>query len=651
MLGGMRWLPALLILACTGAASARQATLSIARASLPAGELRDVHVTLDDEAKRELRAARLTGLGYDFRDLRWSCSVQPDGEDVACRGPLRARGAARATLAASYRGDVLTLALEGGGGRLALAFGTPLQITGADVPAAWLQALLSPAWPEATLTAGRIDADLRFGSTASGGTSLLGPIAASGLGLDTTDGRIAAAALDARGTVSLDFDAAATGATLDLDLAGGELLAGPFYTSLSDSPVDVALAARGGDGAWEIQRATWRDPGVLQAEASGSWRDGSLSALAADVRAPDLAAVNARYLSTLLATAGLKDLALSGAARLAARRANGAWQDIEVRLDDVGVRDNAGRFALEALSGTLPWSADAAQEGALQWSSAALHAIAIAAGRVALRSEGRGVAIAAPLALDMLGGQVVLPRFAWHPDALDLAVSLRGIDLAAASRALGWPAFSGTLAGELPGVRWQGDVLAFEGALALSVFDGRIEVADLVLERPFGVAPTLAASVAIDELDLKPLTGVFGFGQISGRLDGRIDGLRLVDWQPVAFDARLRTDDDARDARRISQRAVQDLSTVGGAGIAGGLQAQVLKVFDTFPYARIGLSCRLADNVCEMAGLDSSRGGYTIVEGSGLPRITVVGHQRRVDWPVLVARLKAATAGQSPIVD
>jgi hypothetical protein len=50
-------------------------------------------------------------------------------------------------------------------------------------------------------------------------------------------------------------------------------------------------------------------------------------------------------------------------------------------------------------------------------------------------------------------------------------------------------------------------------------------------------------------------------------------------------------------------------------------------------------------------GSDSSAGGYTIVEGSGLPRITVVGHQRRVDWPVLVSRLQAATAGQGPVVD
>ena len=48
-----------------------------------------------------------------------------------------------------------------------------------------------------------------------------------------------------------------------------------------------------------------------------------------------------------------------------------------------------------------------------------------------------------------------------------------------------------------------------------------------------------------------------------------------------------------------------------------------------------------------MGGLDDATTGYTVVEGAGLPRIKVVGFQRRVDWPVLVSRLKAVTDGQA----
>ena len=46
----------------------------------------------------------------------------------------------------------------------------------------------------------------------------------------------------------------------------------------------------------------------------------------------------------------------------------------------------------------------------------------------------------------------------------------------------------------------------------------------------------------------------------------------------------------------------------------------------------------------------SASAGYTIVEGSGLPHISVIGFQREVDWPTLVSRLKAATEGNGPVI-
>ncbi|MEP6908419.1 MAG: hypothetical protein ABI858_10635, partial [Pseudoxanthomonas sp.] len=117
----------------------------------------------------------------------------------------------------------------------------------------------------------------------------------------------------------------------------------------------------------------------------------------------------------------------------------------------------------------------------------------------------------------------------------------------------------------------------------------------------------------------------------------------------------LHTDPSWKGKRRISQRAVQDLSNVGGAGGGGlgnSLQAQALKLFDDFGYRQIGISCRLAEQVCDMDGLGSAGNGFIIVQGSGLPRLTVVGFNRRVDWPTLVERLVAVTQGDSkPIIE
>ena len=139
---------------------------------------------------------------------------------------------------------------------------------------------------------------------------------------------------------------------------------------------------------------------------------------------------------------------------------------------------------------------------------------------------------------------------------------------------------------------------------------------------------------------------MFDFGSISGRLDGRINDLRLVDWEASAFDAELHTVRTPGVSQRISQRAVQNISSVGDASIVGSLQGQLIGLFDDFGYGRIGISCRLENEVCEMGGLRSAGDGFTIVEGAGIPRLNGVGFNRRVDWPTLVERLAAVGKGE-----
>ena len=58
-----------------------------------------------------------------------------------------------------------------------------------------------------------------------------------------------------------------------------------------------------------------------------------------------------------------------------------------------------------------------------------------------------------------------------------------------------------------------------------------------------------------------------------------------------------------------------------------------------------------------MSGLrnsDRSQGtnSFTIVEGAGIPRLSVVGFNRQVDWPTLVERLAAVGSGEvKPVVE
>jgi hypothetical protein len=98
---------------------------------------------------------------------------------------------------------------------------------------------------------------------------------------------------------------------------------------------------------------------------------------------------------------------------------------------------------------------------------------------------------------------------------------------------------------------------------------------------------------------------------------------------------------------------VQNIGSIGGggAGVTAALSNGVMRFFDEFNYDRLGVSCRLHQDVCYMDGVaPAPNGGYYLVKGKGLPRIDVIGSSRRVDWARLVRQLIAITESEGPVV-
>jgi hypothetical protein len=152
------------------------------------------------------------------------------------------------------------------------------------------------------------------------------------------------------------------------------------------------------------------------------------------------------------------------------------------------------------------------------------------------------------------------------------------------------------------------------------------------------------------QLDLGELTRTYSFGRIEGKLDGDVQNMQLENWKPVYLDASIRTS-PGKQLKKISQRAVENITALGGEGTAAAVQRTFLQFFKEFNYDKIGLSCKLRQDVCEMAGVESNAIGYVIVKGQGLPAIAsvLVG---RIYWQELNA-LPMATARRlfnSPVV-
>lgn len=663
------------LLAASIPAQARTLNVRIARITTPVARLEQVSVRLEWLADAEagqltLSARRVVApdLGYRFDDLIWRCTLQrpANQEGWRCEGEIRSAGRRPLRLGVDLATATTDAVLSRGDANLALHrnAGSP-DITRIDltrVPLAWSQALLAQAWPEANLKAGAMSGRLDIHTPSARPLRVEGRLALAGLGLDTPDGSIAAEGLGAQFDIDYRKSAGLSLVTLDGNLRGGEMLVGNGYIALPATPVAVSLAARQqGAGGWEIPQLLWDDGDALKIEGSLGF-DPQLSLDDADLRVQsgDLAPLSPRYLSGWLGIAGLSELQLHGAITAQVRMQGGAMVLADVDLREVSVIDAQQRFRFDGLNGRPVFSAHAPAQSSLGWRGGAIHGLAFGAATLPLTSADGVIGLREAVTVPMLGGGLHFDTLNLRPPAgergleFDFGLAVEGLDVGQLAVAMDWPAFEGRLDGRIPKARYADDRLDFEGTLSTRMFDGTVQVSGLAMERPFGTAPTLSADIVMDDLNLQSLTKVFGFGEITGALDGSIRNLRLVDWSAEGFDAYLHTDPSWKGRRRISQRAVQDLSSVGGGGggLGNSLQAQALKLFDDFGYRQIGISCKLAEQVCDMDGLGSAGNGFIIVQGSGLPRLTVVGYNRRVDWPTLVERLVAVSQGESkPVIE
>jgi hypothetical protein len=639
---------------------------------LPGAVLKGVQASLapgsDGRPQLQLHAAHVSLPAMGWKDVALDVSGVPvragpnawqlDGQLAVSRAPGNALSAAKVSVAIDT--DAGSLDIHFAQRDTALRVLMPLDqpthfsVSLKGLPLTWLQGVLTNAWSGGRATSGTLQGDLALDLPAQG-AQISGKVAVVNGGFDSKAGTLAGQQIGLRGTFSLDTDPAQTQFNFDGALDGGQMLLGPLYAQLPSHSAQLQVAARVDAQGIAIDSLHFDDGdalslgGKLAFDAKGDLAGFDFQRFQA--RLPD---AYTRYGSSWLATLGWKDLTTSGSLSGSIAMAGGVPQQFDMHAGNVSISDGSGRLALTGLNGELDWDAQQPRAAStLSWQSLAFYKLPFGAASLHFRSDAGALSLADPVQLSLLGGTFSLQSLAWRPaakqqDRLNASFAVADIDVPSLCKLFGWPQFPGTLGGAVPGLRYSGDQILLDGGLSVHVFDGFVDVTSLALEQPFGVAPVLAADIDLRQLDLAQLTSVFDFGSITGKLDGTIHDLKLVNWQPVAFDAALHADSGGR----ISQRALKSLTQVGGGGIAAGLQGLALNLFKTFGYSRIGLTCVLRGQVCTMGGVEPSPDGtgYTIVQGSGLPHISVIGHQREVDWPTLVDRLKTATESGGPVV-
>jgi hypothetical protein len=449
-----------------------------------------------------------------------------------------------------------------------------------------------------------------------------------------------------------------TGLAFDINGTAGQAFLSVIFFDFAKNP--LSLAARGTltDSVLTFDSLQMKQMNVLDLSGSGRLDLATdIPAFSGDLKIAKLQFPDAyaTYMANVLASSMLGDLASKGTLSGEVSVLDNGVTALHVLPKDLELKDNKGRIFLTKVNGDVSWAPTGeGRTSRLSWAEGGAYGLSGGAAMLDFIVTGTGFALTRPTKLPVFDGAIAIDRFEMtHLGAANMEVAFKGnvepISMPLLAKAFGWPEFSGKIAAAIPGVTLKDNVLTFQGNVESEVFGGRIVGSNIRLQDPLGNFPQLFADVRARDLDLGLVTNTFEVGSISGRLEADVLGLELFGWSPVAFDARLSTPKGDKSRHRISAKAVSSLSNVGGGGggVVQALQSGVLQFFDEYSYDKLGITCKLRDDVCLMSGVEPAGAGYYIVKGAGIPRIDIVGSAGRVRWSQLLASIPKDTSNVS----
>jgi len=335
-------------------------------------------------------------------------------------------------------------------------------------------------------------------------------------------------------------------------------------------------------------------------------------------------------------------------------------QTLVLELRDVALTDARGRFTVEGVNALIPWHSKQTTQGNIHLAHGEILRIPLGKATAVFTTHAHGFSVPS-LTMPVLDGEIAVEQlevtkapsgWQWRFNGKLVPLSMEKL-----TEVLEVTPMFGTLSGIIPQMTYANGVMTMDGVLVFEIFDGVVVARNLTFIEPLGRAPHLLLDVGMHHIDLDLLTRAYSFGNMQGRIDVEINDIELVNWQPVKFDARLISSPGSY-KKRISQAAIQNLTALGGTSAVSAIQRSFLQFFKDFSYTKIGWRCRLRGNICQMDGIDTADPGqssdqsdaYVLVQGSGIPAITIRGYNRKIDWRELVKRLNNAIESGSPTV-
>ncbi|MFP4036189.1 MAG: hypothetical protein ACLFUE_01575, partial [Desulfobacteraceae bacterium] len=470
---------------------------------------------------------------------------------------------------------------------------------------------------------------------------------------------------------SLDPDSLDWSCRADATLNEGEVLLGKFYADLGKNSFRASLACSGRAPAFRtlaVESLGLGLEGIISAKASGLIKDlGGGPAAEFWVEAPPLDPAPAfRMFAAEPLRMDLPFLDRINVQGQISSEARASFSpdglDVEGRVEILraGIRSDEPSIGLNGLDLSLPFiyrsngrgrATDPAPTGSLSVEALEIPPLPVQGVSLPIEAEANrllvphqaevlipgGVVRLGPWDFELRPGRGLLAETSLSLDEMELRPLLSRI----------WPGSpQGVVTGALDPVTYREGVLSTGGGLEAAAFGGRIMISDISASGVFSRTPSLHLDARWEDLDLEQITSGTSFGLVRGVLTGWVRDLEFAYGQPQKFELFLETIPVKGVDQRISVKAVDNISKIGGGGSPfAGMAGIFASLFKEFPYEKIGIRASLENDVFKINGTIKEDGKEFLVKRGGLSGVNVVNQNpdNRISFKDMVKRIQRVT--------
>jgi hypothetical protein len=262
-----------------------------------------------------------------------------------------------------------------------------------------------------------------------------------------------------------------------------------------------------------------------------------------------------------------------------------------------------------------------------------------------------------PFSLDILGARLELGESAFRIDprtgALSAGASLKlsGLDLARLKVGSAPGFLSGSARAEFPAIEITASGITSTGRAELDIFGGKVVVRDVAVDTPFDAGRALSCNVDLLDLDLKKITDVVPFGEVTGIIRGRVLGLTIAYGQPESFDLNLESVPRKGVPQTFSLKAVDSLTVLSsGEKPTAGVSPFWMRFMRGFRYAKIGIISTLKNDAFTLNGTIHEKGLEYLVKRPALFGIDVINRMpgTKISFKDMKGRLERVGQSEKP---